>query len=503
VSAATDVRPESGAEARPRRAPTGAAARARYPAPGRPGAPPPRGAPPGPRVGRATAGAARAGAARAGKATGRAVKKGVESGKTARRIKKGAELAGDVGLAVASGGTSAVAKLVGKQALKQGAKKAAKKTAQKATKGNGRWLRRLIVVAFLIGPGGYLAMFVAIAAAISSALPESASTTRSGWSKDAEHDIPLEYLRLYEAAVASQCPKYPAALLAAIGKVESDHGRSTLPGVHSAANSKGAAGPMQIGIGGAASRTWYQYAVDGNNDGKKDVYDPADAIFTAARYECAHWDKKLDHLYRAVWAYNPIKDASPEGLGCVPYTKLKHRVRVEGSGIPMGCWYLVKVFGWYHTYEGPSLPVPQAPSALAGKAVQIALAQVGKGYILGTEGPKTFDCSGLTWYAYKHAGLRWTRMDTKGQYKYGQLLPGSRTAGHDPDLDTLRANLRPGDLVFYDVNGDPLHHMAMYLGNGWQVAAANPDKGVVRQRLILGSKSEPLVGATRPTAPRT
>ncbi len=45
-------------------------------------------------------------------------------------------------------------------------------------------------------------------------------------------------------------------LLAGIGEVESDDGRSTLPGVHSGANAFGAAGPMQIGIGGAAGNTW-------------------------------------------------------------------------------------------------------------------------------------------------------------------------------------------------------------------------------------------------------
>ncbi len=58
-------------------------------------------------------------------------------------------------------------------------------------------------------------------------------------------DIPANYLALYEAA-ADTCPGLPWQVLAGVGKEESNHGRSTLPGVSSGENFAGAGGPMQI-----------------------------------------------------------------------------------------------------------------------------------------------------------------------------------------------------------------------------------------------------------------
>ena len=58
--------------------------------------------------------------------------------------------------------------------------------------------------------------------------------------------IPADYLAWYMAA-AKTCPGLPWSVLAGIGEVESDHGRSNAPGVHSGANPAGAAGPMQFG----------------------------------------------------------------------------------------------------------------------------------------------------------------------------------------------------------------------------------------------------------------
>jgi len=91
--------------------------------------------------------------------------------------------------------------------------------------------------------------------------------------------------------------------LAAIGKVESNHGRARLPGVRSGWNAAGAAGPMQFGIGkGRAGNAWARYGGDFDRDGHPSVYDPGDAIPAAARYLCAHGaPHRLD---RALFAYN-------------------------------------------------------------------------------------------------------------------------------------------------------------------------------------------------------
>lgn len=72
--------------------------------------------------------------------------------------------------------------------------------------------------------------------AIANALFGSSSTQPS---QDAIADIPANYLALYQQA-ATVCPGLDWSILAAIGKTETDHGRSTLPGVSSGENSAGA-----------------------------------------------------------------------------------------------------------------------------------------------------------------------------------------------------------------------------------------------------------------------
>jgi hypothetical protein len=122
-------------------------------------------------------------------------------------------------------------------------------------------------------------------------------------SRTAKADIPPGYLRLYRQA-ALQCPGLSWSVLAAVGKVESDHGRARLPGVRSGWNRAGAAGPMQFGIGvGQAGNAWARYRADFDHDGRASVYDPGDAIPAAARYLCAHGAPRK--LNAALYAYNP------------------------------------------------------------------------------------------------------------------------------------------------------------------------------------------------------
>jgi hypothetical protein len=121
-------------------------------------------------------------------------------------------------------------------------------------------------------------------------------------SRAATADIPPSYLRRYRSAVG-RCAGLSWSVLAAVGKVESDHGRARLPGVRSGWNQAGAAGPMQFGIGqGRAGNAWARYGGDFDGDGHTSVYDPGDAIPAAARYLCAYGaPHRLD---RALFAYN-------------------------------------------------------------------------------------------------------------------------------------------------------------------------------------------------------
>jgi hypothetical protein len=126
-------------------------------------------------------------------------------------------------------------------------------------------------------------------------------------SRAALADLPPGYLRTYQAS-AGRCPGLSWTVLAAIGKVESDHSRAPLPGVRSGWNHAGAAGPMQFGIGvGRAGNAWARFGRDYDGDGRTRVYDPGDAIPAAARYLCgAGAPRRLDraiHAYNHSWAY--------------------------------------------------------------------------------------------------------------------------------------------------------------------------------------------------------
>ncbi|MQA26681.1 MAG: NlpC/P60 family protein [Micromonosporaceae bacterium] len=93
------------------------------------------------------------------------------------------------------------------------------------------------------------------------------------------------------------------------------------------------------------------------------------------------------------------------------------------------------------------------PKAL--KAVRYALRQLGKPYRWGDEGPGTFDCSGLVWAAYHHAGVNLTARTARQQYRATTKV----AAGH----------LLPGDLVFFGKNRnnvDSIHHVGIYIGKG-------------------------------------
>jgi Transglycosylase SLT domain len=101
-------------------------------------------------------------------------------------------------------------------------------------------------------------------------------------SAGARAEIPAPYLRLYEDA--GRRYGIDPWVLAAIGSIETDHGRLRAPGVRSGVNSFGCcAGPMQFSLVGSPS-TWDRYGVDGDGDGRRSPYDPADAIPAAARY---------------------------------------------------------------------------------------------------------------------------------------------------------------------------------------------------------------------------
>lgn len=114
-------------------------------------------------------------------------------------------------------------------------------------------------------------------------------------------DIPPTILPIYLKAGETYGVDW--AIVAAIGKIETNHGRSTAPGVQSGVNTFGCcSGPMQFSVIGPGGGTWGAYGVDGNADGQKNVFDPADAIPAAASYLKASGAPGDNE--RAIFAYN-------------------------------------------------------------------------------------------------------------------------------------------------------------------------------------------------------
>jgi cell wall-associated NlpC family hydrolase len=105
----------------------------------------------------------------------------------------------------------------------------------------------------------------------------------------------------------------------------------------------------------------------------------------------------------------------------------------------------------------PTAPVATAPvaapNAAAQTAVDTALAQQGKPYVWAGAGPDAYDCSGLTQFAYAAAGV---------------ALPHNAEMQSTFGVPVSRADLRPGDLVFFY---SPIGHVGIYIGNGQMVHA--------------------------------
>jgi cell wall-associated NlpC family hydrolase len=108
-----------------------------------------------------------------------------------------------------------------------------------------------------------------------------------------------------------------------------------------------------------------------------------------------------------------------------------------------------------------------APSAAAQTAVDTARAQVGKAYGYGAAGPDSFECSGLTQYAYRAVGIE---------------LPHSSRSQSEMGTPVERADLQPGDLVFFY---DPVGHVGIYVGDGQMVDAGSEQTGVSQRTVDM------------------
>jgi cell wall-associated NlpC family hydrolase len=250
-----------------------------------------------------------------------------------------------------------------------------------------------------------------------------------------------------DAGAAATCPGLPWSVLAAIGRVETDSGRSDAPGVHSGTNAAGAEGPMQF-----EPATFAEYATVGPGGvDPASPYDPVDAVYTAARLLCADGAGHPEDLAGAVYSYNHS-------------TTYVDEVTVLAAALA----------------DDPPLGAEPAT------ALAFAAAQFGVPYLWGGTGAGGYDCSGLVQAAYEAAGVGLPRT-AQDQYVAG---PAAAT-GAPPE---------PGDLVFFGTSTTTVEHVGIYVAGGEMIDAPYTGTVVRLDPVTAPAPALQLVGVTRPAA---
>nr|WP_255249448.1 bifunctional lytic transglycosylase/C40 family peptidase [Streptomyces albidoflavus] len=296
-----------------------------------------------------------------------------------------------------------------------------------------------------------------------AAAPPASDPAAGGAVALAKGSVPAQYQALVQKW-GNLCPAINPALLAAQLYQES--------GFNPKAQSPAAA----QGIAQFIPGTWATHGIDGNKDGVRDVWDPQDAIPSAAYYDCelAKYVKDApgDPTHNMLAAYNAGPYAVIKYGGVPPYSETQNYVKTITD--------LSKSF---------ARPVTRVePSQQAAQAIQYAQQKLGTPYLWGGTGTAEqggrFDCSGLTQAAYRTAGIELPRV-ANDQYN----------AGPHPSRDELL----PGDLVFFSddlTNSRAIRHVGIYVGGGYMIDAPRPG-AVVR---FTKMDTPDYFGATRVTA---
>jgi cell wall-associated NlpC family hydrolase len=330
----------------------------------------------------------------------------------------------------------------------------------------------MLLLAFLVVPmlvvGGASLLFAGGAGTNCAATATAAKAVQPGVSTEAENSIPSNYLKWFQRVGLQY--NVPWTVLAGIGKVESNDGRTTLPGVTSGSNAFGAAGPMQIGIDGASTNSWggaavhpasevvSGVAVDEDGDGVASVYDPADAIAGAAKYLVAHGVQQ--NVAAAVFGYNHADWYVQEVLGWAStYAEGGFTVADVNQAGSNAALTAATGSGGQSCTDNGQLASFVAPNGIVSQAVSYADAQLGKPYLWGGTGPDAFDCSGLMMMAYRAAGVDIPRT-SEAQWAGLQHVPASAVV--------------PGDLVFFaGSDGTPTSpgHVGLVIGKHTMIEA--------------------------------
>ncbi len=113
-------------------------------------------------------------------------------------------------------------------------------------------------------------------------------------------------------------------------------------------------------------------------------------------------------------------------------------------------------------------PRASAPQSLAQRVVQVARSMIGHPYRYGGDTPRGFDCSGLVYYSFEHAGER---------------VPRTTAAQRRAAMWVSVKHIRKGDLIFFKERGRSSSHVGIYIGHGKFVHAPSTGERVRTDRL--------------------
>ncbi|MFF5443102.1 NlpC/P60 family protein [Streptomyces achromogenes] len=256
--------------------------------------------------------------------------------------------------------------------------------------------------------------------------------------------VPAAYTSLVQRW-GNLCPALTPALLAAQLYQESGWN----PTVVSPADARG--------IAQFIPSTWATHGIDGDGDGKRDIWDPDDAIPSAASYDCE----------LAKYVKDVPGDVSDNMLAA--YNAGAYRV-IRAGGVPAISEtrnYVKRIRSLEKSFAAPVSRLD--PSRQAAGAIAFAQSRLGTPYLWGGNGTPEqggrFDCSGLTKASYEKVGVTLPRV-ANDQYN----------AGPHPSRDQLL----PGDLVFFSddlTDSRAIRHVGIYVGGGYMIDA--PRTGAV------------------------